>query len=68
MRFKSTSILFIVFLILGAYVYFAEYRGKDERQKQEEAKKKAERRGLLVLSKRKKRTGSRVIGEMREFQ
>jgi hypothetical protein len=41
MRFKSTSILFIVFVILGAYVYFAEYRGKDERQKQEEAKKKA---------------------------
>jgi Domain of unknown function (DUF4340) len=41
MRFKGTSILFIVFLILGAYVYFAEYRGKDERQKQEEAKKKA---------------------------
>jgi uncharacterized protein DUF4340 len=41
MRFKGTSILFIVFVILGAYVYFAEYRGKDERQKQEEAKKKA---------------------------
>src|SRR5262252_6266978 len=41
MRFKSTSILFIVFVILGAYVYFAEYRGKDERQKQEESKKKA---------------------------
>jgi hypothetical protein len=41
MRFKGTSILLIVFLILGSYVYFAEYRGRDERQKQEEAKKKA---------------------------
>src|SRR5438105_9184353 len=41
MRFKGTSILFIVFVILGAYVYFAEYRGKDERQKQQDAKKKA---------------------------
>ena len=40
MRFKGTSLLFIIFLILGAYVYFAEYRGRDERQKQEEAKKK----------------------------
>ena len=40
MRFKGTSLLFIVFLVLGAYVYFAEYRGRDERQKQEEARKK----------------------------
>jgi hypothetical protein len=40
MRFKGTSTLLIVFLILGAYVYFAEFRGRDERQKQEEAKKK----------------------------
>jgi hypothetical protein len=31
----------VVFVLLGAYVYFAEYRGKDEKQKQEEAKKKA---------------------------
>jgi hypothetical protein len=41
MRFKGTTLLFIVFVILGGYVYFAEYRGKDERQKQEESKKKA---------------------------
>lgn len=41
MRFKSTGVLFIVFLLIGAYVYFAEYRGRDERQRQEEAKKKA---------------------------
>jgi hypothetical protein len=41
MRFKSTALLFIVFALLGAYVYFAEYRGKEDRQKQEEAKKKA---------------------------
>jgi hypothetical protein len=41
MRFKGTTVLFILFVILGGYVYFAEYRGKDDRQKQEEAKKKA---------------------------
>ena len=41
MKFKGTTVLFIVFVILGGYVYFAEYRGKDERQKQEESKKKA---------------------------
>src|SRR5438132_1353641 len=41
MRFKGTTILFILFVILGGYVYFTEYRGKEERQKQEEAKKKA---------------------------
>ena len=41
MRFKGTTILFILFVILGGYVYFTEYRGKEERQKQEESKKKA---------------------------
>src|SRR5580765_6652308 len=41
MRFKGTTILFILFIILGGYVYLAEFRGKDERQKQEESKKKA---------------------------
>ena len=41
MKFKSTAILFVLFLGLGAYVYFSEYRGADQRQKQEEAKKKA---------------------------
>jgi hypothetical protein len=41
MKFKSTIIMFLVFVGLGGYVYFAEYRGRDERQKQEEAKKKA---------------------------
>ena len=40
MKFKGTKILFLLFLVLGGYVYFAEFRGKDERQKQEEAKKK----------------------------
>jgi len=40
MKFKGTAALFIVFLILGGYVYFTEFRGKDERQKQEAAKKK----------------------------
>ena len=41
MRFKGTTALLIVFVALGAYVYFAEYRGKEARQQQEEAKKKA---------------------------
>src|SRR6202008_1365606 len=41
MKFKGTAILFLVFIVLGGYVYFTEFRGKEERQKQEEAKKKA---------------------------
>ncbi len=41
MRFKGTTVLFALFVVLGAYVYFTEFRGKEARQKQEEAKKKA---------------------------
>src|SRR5438094_6900479 len=41
MRFKGTTLLLILFVVLGAYVYFTEYRGREERQKQAEAKKKA---------------------------
>src|SRR5215467_10269961 len=41
MKFKGTTALLAIFLILGAYVYFGEYRGKETRQKQQEAKKKA---------------------------
>ena len=41
MRFKGTTVLFLVFLVLGGYVYFTEFRGKEDRQKREEAKKKA---------------------------
>jgi hypothetical protein len=41
MRFKGTGLLLVVFVILGAYVYFAEYRGRDERLEAEQAKKKA---------------------------
>src|SRR4026207_1076211 len=40
MRFKGTAVLFVVFALLGGYVYFTEYRGREERQKQEESKKK----------------------------
>jgi Domain of unknown function (DUF4340) len=40
MRFKGTAALFLLFVVLGGYVYFAEYRGTEQRQKQEEAKKK----------------------------
>ncbi len=40
MRFKGTLVLFLVFAVLGGYVYFTEFRGKEERQKQQEAKKK----------------------------
>src|SRR5207247_10368041 len=39
-QFKCTTIHFILFVILGGYVYLTEIRGKEERQKQEEAKKK----------------------------
>src|SRR5947207_11641521 len=41
MKFKGTTVLFLVFVVLGGYVYFTEFRGKEARQKQEEAKKKA---------------------------
>ncbi len=41
MKFKGTAALFVVFVLLGAVVYFTEFRGKEERQKQEAAKKKA---------------------------
>ncbi|HYR88746.1 MAG TPA: DUF4340 domain-containing protein [Terriglobia bacterium] len=41
MKFKGTFGLFIVLLVLGSFVYFSEFRGKDARQKQEESKKKA---------------------------
>jgi hypothetical protein len=40
MRFKGTALLFLLFVVLGGYVYFAEFRGRDEREKQEEAAKK----------------------------
>ena len=40
MRFRSTLVLLVVFAALGGYVYFAEYRGHDEREKQEASKKK----------------------------
>jgi hypothetical protein len=39
-RFKGTTILFLVFVVLGGYVYFTEFRGKEERAKAEEAKKR----------------------------
>jgi len=40
MRFKGTAALFLAFIVLGGYVYFTEFRGKEERQKQEQSKKK----------------------------
>jgi hypothetical protein len=53
MRFKGTTALFIVFVLLGAYVYFTEYRGREQRQKQEEAGKKviqAEQKDIKEIS------------------
>jgi hypothetical protein len=41
MRFKGTVALFIVLIVVGAYVYFTEFHGKEERQKQEESKNNA---------------------------
>jgi len=40
MRFRGTVILLAVFVVLGVYVYFTEYRGKEERQQQQAAEKK----------------------------
>jgi hypothetical protein len=40
MRFKSTSILLIIFLGLGLFVYFTEFRGREEREAAEAAKDK----------------------------
>src|SRR5688572_9003299 len=41
MRFRSTATLLIVFCVLGAYVYWTEFRGREERAQQEAAQKKA---------------------------
>lgn len=40
MRFKGTLALLLVFAALGGYVYYSEFYNKEERQKQESAKKK----------------------------
>ncbi len=40
MRFRSTLVLLVVFAALGGYVYFAEYRGHDQREQKEASKKK----------------------------
>jgi len=39
-RFKGTAVLFLVFAVLGGYVYFTEFRGKEEKAKAEAAKKR----------------------------
>jgi Domain of unknown function (DUF4340) len=39
-RFKGTLILLLVFAALGGYVYYSDFYHKEDRQKQEEAKKK----------------------------
>src|SRR5215831_941769 len=39
-RFRGTLVLVIVFAALGGYVYFAEYRGHDEREQKKAAAKK----------------------------
>ena len=40
MRFKGTLALLLVFAALGGYVYYNDFYNKEERQKQESAKKK----------------------------
>lgn len=53
MKFKGTTVLFTIFVLLGGYVYFTEFRGKEERQKQEEAKKKvfqSDRKDITEIS------------------
>jgi hypothetical protein len=39
-RFRGTIVLLGVFAVLGGYVYFAEYRGHDEREQKKTAAKK----------------------------
>jgi hypothetical protein len=39
-RFRGTIVLLGVFAVLGGYVYFAEYRGHDEREQKKSAAKK----------------------------
>jgi len=41
MKFKGTTVLLVLFIALGAYVYFAEYRGREAREQKAEAAKKA---------------------------
>ena len=43
MRFRGTTILLAVFVLLGGYVYFTEFRGREAREQQEAAEKKAVR-------------------------
>jgi hypothetical protein len=40
MRFKGTSVLFIVLVAIGAYVYFTEFRGREAREEEEASKSK----------------------------
>lgn len=40
MRFKGTLVLLLVFAVLGGYVYYSDFYHKEERQKQEEARKR----------------------------
>ena len=40
MRFRGTSFLFMVFVVLAGYVYVTEFRGKEEKAKQEQSKKR----------------------------
>jgi len=52
-RFRSTFALLGIFLLLGGYVYFTEYRGRDERAQKEATKKKlfpAELKDMVELS------------------
>ncbi len=41
MNFKGTTALLVVFVGLGGYVYFTEFRGREAREQEESAKKKA---------------------------
>jgi len=41
MRFKSTAVLFVVFVAIAGYIYFAEFHNTEEREKQEASKSNA---------------------------
>lgn len=53
MKFKGTTALLILFVALGGYVYFTEFRGREAREQAEAAKKKAvqvEKNNIVELS------------------
>src|SRR5688572_16049542 len=41
MRFKSTAVLFVVFVVIAGYIYFAEFHDREGREREEASKANA---------------------------